>query len=53
VGSADGNLYGLSTANGRKLWQFTAGAEIKASPAVSKGRLVIGSTDGAIYCFGQ
>jgi outer membrane protein assembly factor BamB len=52
VGCDDGNLYELALSNGKKLWQFRAGAALKASPAVGRGHLVIGSTDGAIYCFG-
>jgi eukaryotic-like serine/threonine-protein kinase len=53
VGSDDGNLYGIDIKNGRRLWQFKAGSEIKASPAISRGRMVIGAGDGAVYCFGK
>jgi outer membrane protein assembly factor BamB len=52
VGSSDGRLYGLSVATGRKEWEFDAGAALTASPAIAAGRIVIGSTDGALYCFG-
>ena len=33
--------------------EFRAGASLKVSRAVGRGRLVICSTDGAIYCFGR
>lgn len=32
------------------LWSYTTGGKIFSSPAVDKGRLVIGSSDGFIYC---
>ncbi|MFC1479759.1 PQQ-binding-like beta-propeller repeat protein [Planctomycetota bacterium] len=35
------------------MWDFAAGAEITASPAVGMGGLVIGTSDGGIYCFGE
>jgi outer membrane protein assembly factor BamB len=42
----------LSLGNGTKLWEFTAGAPLSASPAIANGRIVIGSQDGRLYCFG-
>ena len=53
VGCDGGNIFALDLSTGSKLWQFKAGSEIKASPAVSRGRMVIGTGDGAIYCFGK
>ena len=44
----DASLIGSSA----EVWRFETGADIAASPAVAQGRLVIGATDGAIYCFG-
>jgi outer membrane protein assembly factor BamB len=32
------------------LWQFTAGGQIVASPAIVGNRLLIGSRDGVMYC---
>jgi outer membrane protein assembly factor BamB len=52
VGSNDGVLYELALSSGKKLWEFTAGAPLSASPAAARGRLVIGSQDGVLYCFG-
>ena len=53
AGSSDGNIYALDFATGKQVWKFTAGAEVKASPAIAHGKLVIGTSDGAIYCFGS
>ena len=38
---------------GEKLWEFEAGAPFLASPALASGRIVIGSQDGVLYCFGR
>ena len=37
---------------GTKLSEFDAGAAITASPAVANGRLVVGTHDGRLCCFG-
>jgi outer membrane protein assembly factor BamB len=52
IGSNDGRFYVLSLSNGAKLWEFDAGAPFSASPAIANGRIVIGSQDGRLYCFG-
>jgi outer membrane protein assembly factor BamB len=39
--------------SGKERWRFDAGAAIVASPAVAAGRLVIGTVDGNVYCFGK
>jgi len=51
-GSDDGTLHALRLKDGKVTWNFAAGAPITASPAVAHGRLVIGTEDGAICCFG-
>jgi hypothetical protein len=33
--------------------KFMAGAALTASPAIAEGKLVIGSQDGRVYCFGE
>jgi len=53
VGSNDGVLYELDLATGKKIWEFTAGAPLSASPAAAQGALVIGSQDGVLYRFGS
>jgi len=51
--SSDGSLYVLDLAKGTKLHQFVLGREgITASPAVGGHCLVIGTTDGVVYCLG-
>ena len=47
-----GSARALQQATGAKLWVFEAGAPLSASPAVGEGRIVIGSQDGKLYCFG-
>lgn len=57
---ADGVVYFANTAgyvkaldaiSGTLLWSYKTGGKIFSTPAVSKGRLVVGCTDGYIYCF--
>ena len=52
AGSSDGRLYVLDLDTGEKLWEFDTAAPLVASPAIAEGRLVIGSEDGVLYCFG-
>ena len=42
----------LDLETGEKLWEFDTAAPLVASPAIAEGRLVIGSEDGVLYCFG-
>ncbi|PYK61083.1 MAG: Pyrrolo-quinoline quinone, partial [Verrucomicrobia bacterium] len=35
-----------------KLWSYEIGKPVGSSPAVSDGKIVIGSDDGIVYCFG-
>jgi outer membrane protein assembly factor BamB len=49
----DGCLYALDVRTGREIWRYQAGGKLAASPAIGEGRLVIGSTDGSITCFGK
>lgn len=57
VGSNDGNVYGISLADGKEVWRFKdpEGRSFTASPAVGEGCLVIGSegNTGNVYCFGE
>jgi outer membrane protein assembly factor BamB len=38
--------------SGKKAWEYEAGGDLNASPAISNGKLVIGNKDGTLYCFG-
>ena len=49
----NGHFYVLDLTNGKKLWDFEAGSALSASPAIADGRVVIGSQDGRLFCFGQ
>jgi outer membrane protein assembly factor BamB len=53
VGSNDGKFYVLDFQTGAKVWEFEAGAPLSASAAIAAGRVVIGSQDGRLYCFGE
>jgi outer membrane protein assembly factor BamB len=53
VGPNDGTHYELDLATGKKIWDFTAGAPLSASPAAAQNALVIGSQDGILNCFGK
>jgi outer membrane protein assembly factor BamB len=52
TGSDDGRMYVLSLDQGKELWSYEIGQPVGSSPAVSDGKVVIGSEDGSIYCFG-
>jgi outer membrane protein assembly factor BamB len=54
VVSADksGEIVQLDTRTGKPVWRFDAGSPVEASPAVGRGRLVVGTADGTLYCFG-
>ena len=42
----------MSLADGKELWNYEIGQGITSSPAVADGRVVVGSEDGSVYCFG-
>jgi len=46
-----GVVKALDAKNGRLIWQYKTGGKIFSTPAVSQCRLVVGCTDGYIYCF--
>lgn len=50
-GSADGHLYVLDL-KGTLVQKIDLGSPVLASPAVSGGRLVIGTDKGVVYCLG-
>ncbi|MDE0818399.1 MAG: PQQ-binding-like beta-propeller repeat protein, partial [Pirellulaceae bacterium] len=35
------------------VWQYEAGGDFAAAPAIAEHRLVIASGDGKVYCFGE
>jgi outer membrane protein assembly factor BamB len=48
-----GNSPSELPANPELIWTFQTGDNIKAAPVVDKGLVVIGSTDGIMYCFNR
>ena len=52
VATVKGRLYLLDGNNGKEVWQFDAGGGFLASPIVVNSRILIGNTDGTLYCFG-
>jgi outer membrane protein assembly factor BamB len=53
VGGISGTLFVLDLAKGTEVQRLQLGKGITASPAVSDGCLVIGTTDGWLYCLGK
>lgn len=45
-----GVVKALDAKNGSLIWSFKTGGKIFSTPAISNGKLVIGCTDGYIYC---
>ena len=50
--ASDGTLFAVDLASGKESWTFDTGSGFEASPAVGAQRLVIGTVDGTLYCFG-
>ncbi len=48
-----GRLYAVDVVSGKEKWQYQAGGTFLASPAIAKGKLIIGNEDGTLYCFGE
>lgn len=51
--TAAGKIYLLDTNTGEAKWEHDAGGGFTASPAVVDGRIVLGNTDGTLYCLGS
>jgi outer membrane protein assembly factor BamB len=49
TGSHDGNVYALNASNGAKLWSYTTGGQVDASPAVANGVVYVGSEEENVY----
>jgi outer membrane protein assembly factor BamB len=50
IGDLGGWINALNASDGRKLWAFKTGGEIKSSPVVIGDRVLIGSYDEHLYC---
>lgn len=52
LGDSDGNVYALEKDTGATVWQFDAGSEINATPAVANQTVYVGSSgppDGTVF----
>lgn len=50
TGCRDANLYAIDAASGKEKWHFgTAGSWVITSPAVSRGKVVFGTSDSSKY----
>ncbi len=50
VGDLGGWLHAVNATDGKKIWAFKAGTEIKSSPVIVGDRVLIGSYDQHLYC---
>jgi outer membrane protein assembly factor BamB len=50
VGDLSGVLHAVQTADGKELWTFKTGSEIKSSPVVVDNKVLVGSYDENLYC---
>ena len=39
--------------NAAELWRYEVGSAIVSNPAVAGNRIILGASDGNIYCFGN
>jgi len=53
-GSGDGNIYGVSLEDGKKVWKFNAGRPISGGMAIGEECMVVGedASNGRLLCFG-
>jgi len=47
----NGSVEAIEMATGQSLWTAFTGAAVNYPPAIAKGRLLVGSSDGWVYCF--
>jgi outer membrane protein assembly factor BamB len=52
-GNLAGELFALDMNSGKQVWKYDMGSAVLGSPAVDDHKLVIGSKDGIVYCFGE
>ena len=52
VGDLSGVVHGVNAKDGKGIWTFAASSEVKASPVIVDGKVIIGSYDGNLYALG-
>ena len=50
IGDLGGVVHAVSISDGKGLWTFKTGDEVKSSPVLIDDRVLIGSYDGHLYC---
>lgn len=48
-----GDIMMLDIETGRRLWMFETGSPISGSPAVANNKIITGTNDGTVWCFGN
>ncbi len=51
IGDLGGIVHAVRVADGKPLWTYRTGSEIKSSPVVADGAVLVGSYDGSLYAF--
>jgi outer membrane protein assembly factor BamB len=52
AGSLNGGLFCLNEDTGEKIWTYMTGGPLVSSPTIVDQHVLIGSSDGYLYCFG-
>jgi outer membrane protein assembly factor BamB len=47
----DGKLYLLSAKTGKEITSYEIGESISSTPAITKGKIIVGCEDGKVYAF--
>jgi eukaryotic-like serine/threonine-protein kinase len=48
-----GDIMLMDIETGRRQWVFETGSPVSGSPALANGRIIIGTNDGTVWCFGN
>ncbi len=51
IGDLGGLVHAVNIADGKALWTYRTASEIKSSPVVADGAVLVGSYDGSLYAF--
>jgi outer membrane protein assembly factor BamB len=53
VANMRGDILLLDIETGKRSWTFETGSPVSGSPGVSEGKIIVGTGDGTIWCFGE
>lgn len=48
-----GDVMLLDITDGKRMWTYETGSPVSGNPALSEGKIIIGTNDGTIWCFGN